>query len=183
MKSKKSTQMKNTTPLKNLLGLSQEEMAIVLNITASQWSMYKSGKRDLPLAAKNQLASILLHLQNTETSKEKEKFTTLEHRKVQEWLEQEQRSIAYNKQLLEKKRATMENKRAECFAALEVVRHLEAQSTGIPAVILEDIKTRATNTLNTHSLLQLEKLQMKTEHLDFLQNSLEEKKHQNTNSH
>jgi predicted transcriptional regulator len=41
--SKKKAQIRDTSTIKNRIGLSQEEMAMLLGITESQWSMYKSG--------------------------------------------------------------------------------------------------------------------------------------------
>jgi transcriptional regulator with XRE-family HTH domain len=51
--------MENNVKIQNVLGLKQEEMAIVLKITRAQWSMYLSGKRSLPVAALLKLAEIL----------------------------------------------------------------------------------------------------------------------------
>ncbi len=51
--------MENEIKIQNLLGLKQEEMAIVLKINRAQWSMYLSGKRSLPIVALQKLAEIL----------------------------------------------------------------------------------------------------------------------------
>jgi transcriptional regulator with XRE-family HTH domain len=168
--------MKSNTHFKSMMGLTQEEMAAVLGVTASQWSMYKSGQRDLPLKAKKQLASILLHLQDAKTaSREKQEFLAAEQQQKQQWLEQEQRNLQYKKESLDRKRRAIESKRAECFAALELVSFLETQSVQAPPILLEDIKDRAMNTLISYSLCHLEALQMKEEHLDLMKNSLEQK--------
>ena len=42
-----------------LLGLTQEHIAMLLQITRSQWSLYVIGKRSLPIAAKLKLAEML----------------------------------------------------------------------------------------------------------------------------
>jgi transcriptional regulator with XRE-family HTH domain len=41
--------MKKTDTLSALLGLTQGQMALLLQVHPSQWSMYESGKRNLPL--------------------------------------------------------------------------------------------------------------------------------------
>jgi transcriptional regulator with XRE-family HTH domain len=45
--------------IRELLGMKQEEIALLLEITRSQWAMYETGKRDLPTAAKLKLAEML----------------------------------------------------------------------------------------------------------------------------
>ncbi len=56
--------MKKQTTLTALLGLSQHEAAMLLGVSRSQWSMYESGQRDLPLHAKELLAALLAHMQS-----------------------------------------------------------------------------------------------------------------------
>jgi transcriptional regulator with XRE-family HTH domain len=169
--------MKHTTSIKSLLGFSQEEMAILLSITRSQWAMYETGKRDLPLGAKKQVASILLHLQNAKgTSKESQRITALEQKKTAESLEQELLTIAYKKQILDKQLLAMENKRAECFAALEVVHFLETQKPETDKALLKSIKLRVTNALKKNALHHLQGLQIKKEQFEMLKNSLEQKR-------
>lgn len=50
--------MKNTTTLTSLLGLTQKQMALLLQVSRAQWSMYESGKRSLPLEARQLLAEM-----------------------------------------------------------------------------------------------------------------------------
>lgn len=56
--------MKKETALTALLGLSQQEAAMLLGVSRSQWSMYESGQRDLPLHAKELLGVLLAHMQS-----------------------------------------------------------------------------------------------------------------------
>ena len=51
--------MKNTTAISALLGLSQQDMANLLGVSRSLFSMFESGKRDLPPNATQLLAEIL----------------------------------------------------------------------------------------------------------------------------
>jgi len=165
--------MKNATTIKSLLGFTQEETAVLLGVSRGQWSMYVAGKRDLPSDAKKQFIA-MLSLQNAKaTFHEKEKFVASEQQKTQEWLKQELSNLQFTKKLLDKQLLTIENKRTECFAALEMIHILETQPIKAPIDILKDIKTRATNTLNKYSLHRLEELQMKKEHCEILKNSLE----------
>ncbi len=47
------------------MGVTQSEMAMLLQISRAQWSMYESGKRNLPSSALALLAKIALCIQNT----------------------------------------------------------------------------------------------------------------------
>lgn len=49
--------------IKDLLGMTYNDMAMLLQINRSQWAMYVTGKRDLPVVAKLKLAEMLQFLQ------------------------------------------------------------------------------------------------------------------------
>ena len=51
-------------------GLKQEEMAILLGITRAQWSMFESRKRSLPTAAMQIYAEMLAHVNAAESADE-----------------------------------------------------------------------------------------------------------------
>ncbi|MGH2667472.1 helix-turn-helix domain-containing protein [Flavobacterium sp.] len=171
--------MKLTTTIKNTIGLTQDEMAMLLGVTRSQWSMYEIGKRSLPLEATKQLAGILQHLQNAKaTSDAIQKVTTAEQKKNREWLEQEYTSLQYKKAVLDRKIAAMETKRAEGFAALEVVDYLANHPAKIvSAHFITAIKTRAVNSLNKNTLHHLQSMHLKKDQLEMLKNTLEKKMH------
>ncbi|MBS7787477.1 helix-turn-helix transcriptional regulator [Flavobacterium sp. CYK-55] len=54
--------MKKTVKLNKMLGLNQYDVAMLMGITRSQWSMFESGKRQLPHQATLLLSEILKHL-------------------------------------------------------------------------------------------------------------------------
>lgn len=173
--------MKNTTNIKNKLGFSQEEMGMLLGISKGKWAMYDAGQRNLPLAAENQLIILLSHLQRSkEHSHEKQKFLVSEQKQTQEWLKHEYSNIQHKEQLLERQLRAIENKRTKCFTALELVHSLETNEIEFSFAILKEIKARLINTLNKNSHCQLQKLQMKKEHLTLLKNILEQKMKENS---
>lgn len=51
--------MEQEKKIRALLGMRQEEMAMLLRVNKSQWSMYEIGQRDLPLNAQLKLAEML----------------------------------------------------------------------------------------------------------------------------
>lgn len=178
---KKKQQMKNTDNIKSKLGLTQEEIGMLLGIGKGTWSMYDSGLRDLPLSAEKQLIILLSHLQHTkESSLEKQKFLAAEQEKTQGWLKQEHSKLQYKEQLLNRQLLDIESKRTKCFAALELIHSLETKEIEFSFDILKEIKARLTNTLNKYSHCQLQKLQMRKEHLELLKNSLEQKMKENS---
>ena len=54
--------MKKNVTITALLGVTQRDMAVLLNVSRTQWSMYELGKRDLPLAAQQLLAAMLAYV-------------------------------------------------------------------------------------------------------------------------
>ncbi|NHM08040.1 helix-turn-helix transcriptional regulator [Flavobacterium sp. CYK-4] len=63
--------MKKENPIRHLLGVTQLEAAMLLGISRSQWSMFESGKRDLPLPAQQLLAEMLAFVQSAEQQPER----------------------------------------------------------------------------------------------------------------
>lgn len=63
LRSEKNDTMKKESTITATLGMKQIEVAQLLGINRSQWSMFESGKRDLPLPAKKILATLLSHAQ------------------------------------------------------------------------------------------------------------------------
>lgn len=54
--------MKNNITHSSLLSFTQAQMAMLLQVNPTQWSMYESRKRKLPLKAKQVLAEMLGYL-------------------------------------------------------------------------------------------------------------------------
>ena len=73
--------MKTTNTLRNLLGITQYDMAQLLRVSRSQVAMFELGKRDLPLAAKILLGEMLTHLKNAKT--ESKALPQLDNQKAQ----------------------------------------------------------------------------------------------------
>lgn len=60
--------MKKNTVIREQLGLTQQETAMILKISRSRWSLYELGLRDLPPEATKLLAGLLSHIKKTEDS-------------------------------------------------------------------------------------------------------------------
>ncbi|HSD13508.1 MAG TPA: hypothetical protein VLB74_02550 [Flavobacterium sp.] len=169
--------MKDATTIKSLLGLSQEEMAMLLGITRVQWALYDSGKRDIPLSAKQRLADAVSSIKKSKsTSAESQKIGEAEKKKKKDWLEREYKATEHKLRILEKKINTTENIRKECFSALEVAHYLELhQEKETITGLAQSIKTRAVQTLNKHSSQKLLGLKIKKETYKMLKLEIEKK--------
>lgn len=172
-KEQNKSRMKNAATLKSLLGLTQEEMGMLLGIPTSQWAMFKSGKRDLPLAATQQLGTLLQEIKKGKSSKGTQQFLKAEQQKAQEKAKKEYRDLQLKLYRTEKEITTLENIRTECIAALEVATLLEKQNEKTD--LAASIKYRALKTLNKHSLHKLEQLQRKKATFEILKSEIESK--------
>ena len=161
---------------RNILGMTQEELANMLGVTRSQLSMCELGKRDVSLAAKEKLAEVLTHLQTNKSIPEhSNKIMEVEKQQTQEWLQRELKEAAYRELLLDRKIETVLQVRKEAFKALDVVVYLEKQSEERLKSLAQSIKNRATNTLNKYSLQHLEALALKKEAHQMLKLKIEQK--------
>lgn len=98
--------MKKETTISALLGLSQQEVAMLLGVNRSQWSMFESGQRDLPLHAKQLLGEMLTHMKSFDASK----GTKASQKLTYDQLERQLRENEYQQLLLSRKIAAITKK-------------------------------------------------------------------------
>lgn len=159
-----------TPEIKNILGLTQEEMAMHLGISLSQWKMFKSGKRSLPLQALEKFSVLLKGVQQKkENSSESQDLRETEEKQAKGKRQLDYLKVQVKLQRVEKEIAVIENQRAESFAALETVSFLEGQKEGkANKEFLQTIRSRALSTLKKQSLYKREALQLQKENLEML---------------
>lgn len=116
--------MKKNETICSLLGISQMEMAMLLKITRSQWSMYESGKRDLPLAAKVLLAEMLAHVQSAKATALKNP-SQLGQQETKEKLQASLKENQHQQTAMEKKVAALEKKQTAFASAQHSIDYLE----------------------------------------------------------
>lgn len=107
-----------------LLGTTQEEMAMLLQITRAHWSMYESGKRNLPQAASIKLAEMLAHVQSAKAKSSKHP-SQLEEKETKEKLQTLLNENNYQQFIMEKKIAGIEKKQAATASALHLLNYFE----------------------------------------------------------
>ncbi len=168
--------MKKDTTLKSLLGLSQNEASMLLEITRMQWAQFTTGRRDIPLAAKEKLSKIVTSLQKNKFNEYTKRIIETEKKNTHDWLLKEFKTIEYKQLYLDRKIKTVEQIRKEALTALNVVVFLEEkQDNDYLKNLAKNIKSRTTKTLNKNSLQHLQELQLKKDTLEMLKLKVEEK--------
>lgn len=153
--------MKNRSNLKNILGLQQEEMALLLGIHRTLWSMYESGKRDLPLKAKQKLAVLLSFAQENKTTRN-EKRIAAERKEVLQTLEKSYIELQYQLEVAQRQLQTAQKIRQQNLAALELITFLETKEDfNVTDQLCTVIRKRSEKQLQTYSEKKLTLLGLK----------------------
>ncbi len=148
------------------LGIKQEELAILLNISKGQLAMYETGKRELPTAALLLLAPMLQFLKEERLksgSAEVLKFQTAQKKKV---LAQLLKENQYKQKLLERKLEIAVNKYQANKTAMELMRYIDNEATKKGDSLNDLVKVierRATTELEQNSWEVVVKLQIQKE--------------------
>jgi len=100
--------MKKDVTVTALLGISQQDVAVVLGVSPGQWSMYSSGKRDLPAPAMQMLGEILTYINAAEAASKDQEET--QKKELIKHLEHLLRENKYRQVRLERKIAAMARK-------------------------------------------------------------------------
>jgi transcriptional regulator with XRE-family HTH domain len=153
--------MKKSENIREILGVSQEDLAVLLKVTRSQLSMYELGKRDLPTSALLQLAPILkfMHEESLKLgSADLLKFQAEQQKKV---LEQLLKENQYKQKLLERKLEIAEKKYQSNVAAMQLMRYLEREAP--ETRLIKVIEAKATSELEKNGLEVLTKYKIQKE--------------------
>ena len=164
-KNKKLNDMKKDKKIGEYLGMKQENMAMLLRVTRTQWSMYEIGERDLPLATKNQLASMLAFIHQSEPATV-ENFPHLESQqaKIKKVYEDQQLVNTHRQMIVTRKLALIEKKYEYAMTGLKFIRFLElheAQLYQKHKELLEELKGTAEEAVHKNGLHVQAKQQLK----------------------
>lgn len=141
--------MKATNSLKSNLGLTQEEVALYLGVTRSQWSMYCIGKRKLPTEAIQKLTHLLRFSQNYISIK-KEIKPSLKARKITIRMLENKCTKAELKLISHtKKRMLFEKKQQEIKKSSICLAFLKSQNTS--KIVQNSIENRINKELQTYN--------------------------------
>ena len=122
--------MKRINTVREILGLTQHDMAMLLRIGRSQWSMYELGKRELPTAAQVLLADILMHVKSAETEAKTEIHLKQQQEHSQKSLESLLRENQYQRLHIAREIAALEKKHTAHIQLSSVVDFLKIRNEG-----------------------------------------------------
>jgi transcriptional regulator with XRE-family HTH domain len=162
--------------LKERFKLTQEEVATLLGVTRSFYSMYRIGKRSLPLRAVSDLITLATNIEKgTPLVKDDYRFPE-DEKKTQQWLQKELLNTNYKLQVAKKKMVLLQNKRTRCFAKLDFAHILEqAPLEERMARVITLLKIEAKEGLQIHTLQKLTELELEKASLEMLKNKIGEK--------
>ena len=169
--------MKNENTIRQLLGMTQEDIATLFGISRGRWAMFEIGRRSLPLAAQQLLAALLSHMQSNETAKRLPQ-SAKQQQHEQKIIESLLHENEYQQLLLTKKTTALEIKCKAKIKTLQVTHFLSNRAeskSDLHNALLQSISGKASRMLEIHGSASLFKLQLKQELLILEQQLLESK--------
>lgn len=158
--------MKSKLIFKEPLLFSQEEIAMFLGVTRSQWAMYTLGQRDLSAKAKMKLEVLLSTINEVSfVKRQKLEQETLQEGKRQKILVRLLQENKLKQLQLQKKVTYMERRYQEALNTLHFAAILQTKKEGseIEAVIIKGIQDKANAVLELNGLHQQEGYKIKLE--------------------
>ena len=169
--------MRKESSVCRLLGLNQQEIASLLRISRSQWSMFESGKRPLPAAA-NQLLAELLEAVHAPGKMAKQVPNPELLLKRQQCLRQLLREVLHESMHVERKLRTAIKKHDANQRLLELASFLNRPSKRLDKNDSECIRIKAAHAIGSPNSEELMKLEIRKDILaakkEFLESKLRE---------
>jgi transcriptional regulator with XRE-family HTH domain len=161
--------MKNNLKIREILGLKQEEMAMFLRVTKSQWAMFETGKRNLTLTAEKQLLEMLTFSKQPQTNlKILSESIEVQEKKFQKIFES-QLLINKHKQIIaERKIELTQRKYTMAITAFKFIAFLETNpqiTLNINPMLMDVIKFNADGNIQKYGLHVQAKQNLKLETL------------------
>ena len=170
--------MKTTQSIADLLGFTQAELAMVLNVSRSQFSQYELGTRDIPLTAKQLLAEMLQYIQGSELLTKTPPQLEQQQTKKQLQLQRLLKENVYQSLVVARKIEFLEKKYARKIKALQLIEFLSEHRSFKGEMVgsaLKSISKKASKALEVEGLGVLIKYQIKQEVLELEKLVLESK--------
>ena len=122
--------MDNDINFRQILGMKQEDMALLLQVSLSQWAMYTTGRRNLPVVAKLKLAE-MLQFSSSNQNKNNANSEIEKHQKaqLQKYFAEQQTVNANLQDAISKKIAMVTKKYNTALKALNFIAFLETNAT------------------------------------------------------
>lgn len=158
-----------------LLGFKQEELALILQVSRSQLSLYELGKRSLPLHAMEKLALLVSQLQNPAVENEQNKNTTEVDKKV---VQQLILKNAHQQLIIEKKITALLKKQNANLVSHKIITNIMEKGKEWNKKEIASLKLIATNRekkIKENTSKTVFQLEIKKEVLKFEEKLLKEK--------
>lgn len=158
--------MKKTTTYSSLLGLTQGQMAMLLQVHPSQWSMYESGKRNLPLKAIQLLAEMLGFLKIEGKNLKVQQHVIEQEESKKKCIDKMLRENEYQLYEISKKIELAErkyNSNIGVIALMDYLKILPSTKEVLDIELLESIASKAERALKKSGLANLTELRLKGE--------------------
>lgn len=160
--------MKSPT-ITSLLGMTNAQMALLLQVNPTQWSMYVCGKRNLPLQAKQRLAEMMGFLKFEDKGAAVSRLLIEQHEMTKARLEQQLRDNEDQLYVLRQKLAPLELKYQSNLDAVGLAEYLNAHPAlkdTLDTELLGVIARQASEALTKSGLAELTLLRVKEEALE-----------------
>ena len=113
------------TEIKNLLGIKQEDLAMILGVSRGQLSMYIIGKRNLPIEAKLILSELVAVFSNNKKQMINNNVLNNDLDDAEKIFYSMKKIDAYKKIVLQKKLSILERKYADSKKTIALIEYLE----------------------------------------------------------
>ncbi len=161
--------------ISTLLGMSQESLALILQVSRSQIAMYEIGKRNLPVNAMKKLAAMLSVLQNdTLTTISKDTISNLELKFLKNQLQKNK----HQQLIAENKINALIKKQSAINASKQVISYLLNKNSDMKKkeiAVLKSIEAKTQNRVVQNNAVVLLQLELKKEVLAFEEKLLRKK--------
>lgn len=158
--------MKKETTHSSLLGFTQAQMALLLNVHLTQWSMYESGKRNLPLKATQLLVEMLGYLKFEGKSDMMQQHLIEQEELKKKHLERMLKENEYQLYVIGKKIELAERKYNNDIRVIGLADYLTTHPSTKEKLNVEQLKniaSKAVTSLKKSGLASLTELRLKEE--------------------
>lgn len=171
--------MKKQNSIREILGFTQEELAMLLGVTRSMLAKYELGLGDLPDTAKLHLAELLNHMKDLEVQDKPEPNEIEQPKVTEEQLDRLLLENSYQLNLVTKKIKTIQKKQLNRFKARKLLVYLQnrpQEKSEEHQNVLNLINNKNNKTLNSTSFSVLFTLQLKQQMLELEKRLLDAEK-------
>lgn len=155
--------MKDKHPFRELLGLSQDDLSVLLRVNKSQLAMFETGERSLPHEALSKLLTIYKLLTSSETKQPSFPETKEESQKIKKFLEDEIWDNKKKQNLIENKLRRIKDKYKKAISVINFAEYLEShpnENLNLDMEYVAGLKRQAMRSIQDNNHLPQTKLQM-----------------------